>query len=230
LGENDDDIEAYCLMAEFYMKEKKIYNNYFKLQYDNRLGGGSTTIKVFKKIYINRESFCLAILDKDKKSPNYSIKDTTARSFENSVKKLRKVESNYKCDYIILKYLEIENYFPKKFYEKKNSNIYEEWLYLENSYRRKYFDFKEGIQKKYPKKGKQLNSKDTSYNEDWTSITNNENFKINGFGSKILSEFIKLDYEKISKMVKNDKEIEEEWLKLGKTITSFLLGTEKRLF
>jgi len=71
LGENLLDSNFYRIVADAYIFLNNL--NALKLRYDNRLGGGSTTIMVYRQIQDDNNRFCLCVADSDKQFPGDNL-------------------------------------------------------------------------------------------------------------------------------------------------------------
>lgn len=114
LTENILDATFYEYVAQAYQKLKRIDEHSFRINYFPLQGGGSTTGQVFVEECKRGQHLCLAILDSDKKWPNYDGFGPTANRFSECYSNYisRNVEP-ITCKYCFLqKVNEIENLIP----------------------------------------------------------------------------------------------------------------------
>lgn len=140
LSENSFDAKFYKKLSEGYIKHKVVdYRG--RINCKPRGGGGSTTVEFLEAVAEEKDSFCLCIVDKDKKEPECF--GDTANSVINFCSK-----NDGSFDYFILSCLEIENLVPPKFYSEivSDSNVINTLSILENKEFSflKFFDFKKG--------------------------------------------------------------------------------------
>jgi len=233
LGENGNDADVYALFAKFYLRS--ISNNKLIASYSRRTGGGSTTHEEYKEIYTNTEYFCLCVLDSDRK--------TKSRGYGQTALKVAKFHfkqnsQNLKCDYVILPVLEVENLFPERFYLKKYvfkypSEIFPSIRRMEeiDKFARKYFDFKKGIKGFYATNDEGLiiywGELISQAGIKASAIDEQQNYcYVSGFGENILTDFLGFDTEDIFNFVNTDPALKKIWLKLGKHVSSFVIGSQ----
>lgn len=154
LAENVDDIKFYKIIGKHYTAKYNIGN--IKIDFADRLGGGSTTSGILESIIAEEKNMCLCISDSDKKYPGDSAGDT--------LKKIMKTaednkEKKYFWDVIPLEVHEIENLIPVNVLEEiqREKGVVMEgigfvkFLYgksVEGDSPYVYYDFKNGIKLK----------------------------------------------------------------------------------
>lgn len=114
LTENLLDSEFYQYFARAYQKTIHFDECIYKINYYPLQGGGSTTSEVYIYECKIGQHFCLAILDSDKKWPNYDGYGQTARIFEEDYNSyLVKNKKPITCKYYVMDNAsEIENLIP----------------------------------------------------------------------------------------------------------------------
>lgn len=114
LTENLLDSEFYQYFARAYQKSIHLDECIYKINYYPLQGGGSSTGEVYIYECQQGQHFCLAILDSDKKWPNYKGYGQTANTFEEHYKGyLVKNKEPITCYYHVMENAcEIENLIP----------------------------------------------------------------------------------------------------------------------
>lgn len=114
LTENLMDAEFYNYLVQSYQKQKGIYEGLFRVNYYPIQGGGAATKQVYLYECEKRQHLCLAILDSDKKWPNYNGYGDTATTFEKAYNQFVKEKGIPSfCNYYIMQGTsEIENLIP----------------------------------------------------------------------------------------------------------------------
>lgn len=114
LTENILDANFYRYLAIAYQKSLRIDECVFKTNYYPLQGGGATTKQVYILECESGAHFCLAILDSDKKWPNYNGYGETANEFVDEYNRyLRDNDEPINCTYYIMQNInEIENLIP----------------------------------------------------------------------------------------------------------------------
>jgi hypothetical protein len=241
LGENGHDVKIYGLICEYYRSKKRL--NSLIVNYKIQSGGGSTIEKEYATIHQTNEEFCFCLLDSDKKHPSHLIGNTASKviDYHNSNK-----TKMLKCNYSVLEALELENILPKLFYLKFYENFIDEKkgifskiekLVKIDSKALLYLDFKKGLKSidKYRENDNEFLNywKDLIYRSnlscDIKIKVDNEsdsNVYFNGYGEKILADFLTLDKDFIFDLVRNS-EVEELWIKIGSKLSSYILGKQK---
>lgn len=105
LAENEDDIEFYRIMGQYYVEIKKIGN--IKIGFEEKNGGGSTISTVLRHTILEDNRMCLCIVDSDRKYLDASPGET--------MKKIQEViscNSQIHFEVLLLEMHEIENLIP----------------------------------------------------------------------------------------------------------------------
>ncbi len=199
-------------------KTRKIATNFFGL-----MGGGSTIGQVMKQEVELKQHFAFAITDSDKKYPICRKKGDTCMSVE---KELKKKPLN--CGhYIMQNVMEVENLLPLFVVlgnKELNGKTIEDRLLNDWSY----FDMKKGL----------YVSNEQKYNSYWNENINDscilnifetackngsKECIIEGFGEKVLSNFLKLMEKKTT--IFKDEDLSDnqkkEWENIGKHLISW---------
>ncbi len=146
LTENIIDAKFYQLFALAYQKRNRIDECVFKTNFYPLQGGGMTTKQVFLFECEKEQHFCLAILDSDKKWPNYKGLGQTAEALVEGYKVLTEktgIPIN-SCFYVMQKTNEIENLIP--FYVLKIYSNSDQRSFLDrHSSALPWFDIKKGM-------------------------------------------------------------------------------------
>lgn len=87
LGENSDDIPIYEIFVKYYQSKNNL--NSFKIIYTKRGGGGNTINQEYENIYTEGDSFCLCLLDSDKRYPSQTKYGDTAQAVVDIDKKYK---------------------------------------------------------------------------------------------------------------------------------------------
>lgn len=197
LTENLIDSEFYQNFAVAYQRSNHIVLEAFRTSFYALQGGGAATKQVFVYECKLKEHFCLAILDSDKKWPNYKGYGQTANLFEEEYNQY--VKDNglpIACHYYIMNLAnEAENLIPIEVLKKHSNNDQKEFL---NNYPSAlpWFDLKKGLEYRL------LYDKPDAFNEwrnvfpnemDWPHLASliSQSQDVNIFLSKIQSEKIK---------------------------------------
>ncbi|MBI9055468.1 MAG: hypothetical protein JEY96_16720 [Bacteroidales bacterium] len=148
LCEHLNDAKLFQLICNYFVKKENIGN--IALRFEPELGGGATICDCFEKHVINRNKFCLAFSDNDKRYPNALIGGT--------LEKLNAVDinGNIFCKIIEIDSHEIENLVPFNYlndirtihHQQKGINFIESIRNSSSCELLKYFDIKKGICKK----------------------------------------------------------------------------------
>jgi hypothetical protein len=240
LFEDMTDSDIYKIIVRYYLYRNNLGN--IKIDYEPRNGGGQNTHKAFAEIQRSEQSFCLCLLDSDKKHAMAEIGSTA--------KSVVKINDNNKpfCDVLILKFREIENLIPTLMYKEifeSDINKKEAVNFLKRvdesdlSETRKYLDMKKGLnlEKVFKEKSQ------TDFREYWVefamgfhdrkfdkcltekkclkdkSSVCNCNITL-GFGDNILKEIEKRYADQdISHMISG--ELILEWERIGSIITAW---------
>jgi hypothetical protein len=243
LGENQAEINFYFFFCEYYKRFKKLQiKNNFKPGH----GGGDTLATIIESIQASKSKFCLALVDSDKRCPNYKIGATLKK-----VLKLREREGAvFNCDFIYSDlFREAENLIPIEILRKTVVNN-PDWTrgfsiidqVVENNGCIRYFDIKEGLSiKKYQK----IDNKDyRSYVDE--IILKSDTLKevdlqhiqcgdiedgiiLHGLGSNVLArsvdclmrDFDNLIFEDILKL-----ELKDEWERIGKEVFNWTCASD----
>lgn len=147
LTENLLDAEFYKFFASVYQKMNRIDECVFKTTYFPLQGGGATIKQVYKYECETGNHFCLAILDSDKKWPNYDGYGETARSFEEEYNDYVKRQGvPLACHYYVMeKTSEIENLIPIDILKVYSSSDQKSFL-ASHQKSMPYFDIKKGLE------------------------------------------------------------------------------------
>ena len=108
LGENTSDCKWFIRMGKYYALREGFGSH---LSFEEILGGGDTTGKLYSNILKDCRKLCLCIVDSDRKSYN-SVLGNTAKKVQVKDKELRALQN---CKYVtcqILEVHEIENLLP----------------------------------------------------------------------------------------------------------------------
>lgn len=197
LAENEEDIEFYKFVGQYFVKKTGLGN--LNINFEGKNGGGSTISNVLERIISERNRMCLCIVDSDRKYRDASPGDTMQRI----IKVTQDIFQDY-FEVLLLEIHEIENIIPISVLQKTvdENNLEKQGLlffkYLikcDNTLNSPifYFDLKKGIlkssfileegaddekQKKYRKK--------ELYRQYWRKYIEEYGIKIDEDSNKIL--------------------------------------------
>ena len=120
LTENIEDSEFYKILGKFYGKTCNIKN--CTLDFEKRMGGGSTIVKVFEDILKERQKACLCIVDSDQKFFNPS-NPVIGNTMSNLKKIIDGKNEELWWKVLFLEVHEIENLIPIQWMEELTKDI-----------------------------------------------------------------------------------------------------------
>ena len=238
LAENLDDATLFEYIGKYYLRKNNMIGN-VSICCTKDMGGGDTTAKKYKEYSIQKEMYCLAILDGDKKYKNGKFGDT--------YKKVKKEDKGnpFNCFcYGTVRVMEVENLLPYfLFWDEdnyKNSDIITKGVLFDMSY----FDLKEGLsfrrlwddaerhywQEVFRKNAdlicqlelaQELKEMSKS-SKEYKDLVDKE-IVIGGFGSKLFSYVLKnkkTELENIEDTSLLTRQQQEEWEEIGKLVVS----------
>lgn len=237
LAENEEDIEFYKFVGQYYVKKNRLGN--LNINFEGKNGGGSTISNVLEHIISEKNRMCLCIVDSDRKYGNASPGNTMQR--------IMNVTQNVFQDYfevLLLEMHEIENIIPlsvlqkvvdEKNLEKQGLLFYKYLIKCDNTLNSPifYFDLKKGIlkssfileegaddekQKKYRKK--------ELYRQYWRKYIEEYGVKIDKGGSKVLvsgicEKVLKYSMEYLydnSNLIEVEEPVRQVWEKIGEKV------------
>lgn len=236
LAENLSDINFFEYIALYYLKEINL-NKSINIEFDKQLGGGDTTSTEYEKYSVQKERFCLCILDGDRK---YDSPTALYGQTYKNVKTIADKIGSFNCIYYgTQRVLEIENLIPSLLYlsdsNYKNEQIIRDNLLFDLSF----FDLKEGIKYKslidpnvltyWKRILASYNNLINDINLIEELINNNvQEFRkayekeviIKGFGSKLLETVLSRHKAKLQNIISKDLTPNQifEWNLIGKHI------------
>jgi hypothetical protein len=243
LGENDTEIRFYIFLCEYYKKKENIN---LPTRHIPDLGGGNTIGGVVKSHCELRKSFCLTLVDSDKKYPTATHGDTLKKA----INKYGSFEFPFNCGIVYSDEIrEIENLIPISILKeissdnvdwKRGYDIIEKNKDLNHNIN--YFDLKNGISKNKYCKILDPNYK-TYVNQfiqncqlmtldefgSFCDVIDNDNdvTLLQGLGNSVLERAIIYINEKkpiLAELL--DPELEEVWATVGKHIFSWTCASE----
>ena len=167
LTENLMDSRFYEYVSFSFQKRKRIDESVFGINFFPLQGGGVT----IKDVYVMEcglgRHLCLAILDSDKKWPNYQGYGDTASTFEKEYKSyLKKHDEPLACDYYVMQNVnEIENLIPIQVLNHFSSPQQKTFL-SRHSNAIPFFDMKKGLEFKLLYNNKAF--------QEWKNVLPNE--------------------------------------------------------
>lgn len=244
LTENLMDASFFKYIANFW-KGKIGLSRHITVEYDKEPGGGDTTAQKYEDYAKNRDCFCLAVLDGDKRHPAASYGDTYQK-----VQKKHRTYQPFNCSYYGTgELLEVENLIPQELYltdtNYKHNTIVSRPLTFDMSF----FDLKEGL--KYKKLG------DHVTRDYWRGIlngypdllecidlaeiirngcTNSDEYNkecgddkvIEGFGSKLFDHVLNTKVDDLKKVKDADLTPSQfsEWNRIGDFVVKWCCATK----
>lgn len=237
LAENEEDIEFYKFVGQYFVKKNRLGN--LNINFEGENGGGSTISNVLNHIISEKNRMCLCIVDSDRKYGNASHGDTMQRIID--------VTQNVFQDYfevLLLEMHEIENLIPvsilKKVVDEKNLEeqgllFYKYLMERDNTLNSPifYFDLKKGIlkssfileegaddekQKKYRKK--------ELYRQYWRKYIEEYGVKIDEHSNKVLvsgicEKVLRYSMEFLhdkSNLIEIEEPVQQVWEKIGEKV------------
>lgn len=237
LAENEEDIEFYKFVGQYFVKKNNLGT--LNINFEGKNGGGSTISNVLDRIISEKNRMCLCIVDSDRKYENASPGDTMQRVIN--------VTKNTFQDYfevLLLEMHEIENLISlsvlqkvvdEKNLEKQGLLFYKYLVEYNNTLNSPvfYFDLKKGIlkssfilekgaddekQKKYRKK--------ESYRQYWRKYIEEYGIKIDedsnrvlvsGICEKVLRYSMEYFYNNVN-LIEVEEPIQQIWEKIGEKV------------
>lgn len=244
LCENINDADIYNIMALTYIEDRNISEN-ISLKNKVENGGGNTTAAVFKRKISDNEELCICLLDSDKRYPSDLKMGETAKRLKRLCHEMLTPKYLY---YIESRCKELENMLPLDFYFLKyQPDINKKDIFPDIDIMNEiddnliyYFDLKNG-----------LTYFDIIDYPDWSNLNTASFIKqnellhhrqeivkkskcnckiINGFGTKILEDFISthknnINIEVINKIITDSPPIISNiWREIGKLVFSWCCG------
>lgn len=237
LAENEEDIEFYKIVGQYFMKKNGLGN--LNISFEVKNGGGSTIANVLDHIISEKNRMCLCIVDSDRKYRNATYGDTMQRIID--------VTQGVLQDYfevVLLEVHEIENLIPLSVLEKvvdENNLERQGLLFLKYLIERDgtlespifYFDLKKGIlkssfileEKADAEKQKKYRKREL-YRQYWRKYIEEYGIKIdkesnnvlvNGICERVLRCSMKYFHENLN-LVVVEEPIQQVWNKIGEKV------------
>lgn len=245
LGENIAELEFYNYICQYFKEKNNILIN---TKYVPRHGGGSTMCEVLNSVILQKQCFCLAFVDSDKKYSGCKLGDTLKRVRQSKVTNASCFNSHYLYSSM---YREIENMIPLCILlDISQGNV--EWRngytiiekIVTNGGCINYYDIKFGISEKkfctsvsnnasylrYVQK--QIQDAKLKTPEELEVIRNKQNvgddILLPGLGKNVLERavnYLNLNFSNWIKNVALPNELDEEWQRIGKEILNWICAS-----
>lgn len=242
LAENEEDIDFYKLVGQYFVKKTGLGN--LNINFEGKNGGGSTISNVLERIINEKNRMCLCIVDSDRKYRGATPGDT--------MKRIMKVTQDVFQDYfevMLLEMNEIENIIPFSVLEKvvdeykleKQGILFFKYLIeCDNTLNSPifYFDLKKGILKKSfilekgadNEKQKKYRKKEL-YRQYWRKYIEEYGIKINEDSNKILVNGIcerilryslkylyDMNFHSKLNLIEVEKPVQQIWEEIGEKV------------
>lgn len=249
LTENIEDSDFYKIIGKFYENTCNIKN--CLLDFEKRMGGGSTTVKVFENIVEERQRLCLCIVDSDQKFYN-AFNEKIGETMGKMKEFIKNKPEDLWWKVLFLEVHEIENLIPIHWMEEVTKEIQgaEQGIaflqYLSRLEEKHspvfFFDIKKGI------KADMFHCPDEENREKWKKYQKSDLFRaywktyIEGFGidlDKIHEEpvvhgichdilvRVNQNMNKLTDQYQIDEYLQNMWLTIGQVIFSWTcVGTK----
>lgn len=242
LGENVEEIFMYGFMGKYYLQKVNMQINTF---YKELHGGGDTLYIVLKK-EAEKESFCLAFLDSDKKWDGGSI-GTTLKKVKADCSRNKYCTVSYIYSDL---YREIENMIPLKILEEVSQKSVD-WFrgfkdvnaIVKGGIDVQYYDMKYGMTlKKYRKLKDKIQERDyvdkqlsclhpeSDNHEKWMDNLPEDEIILHGLGDEVLKRSVKYLEDNFDCWSENaclDPILEQEWIRIGREFINWSCASSK---
>ena len=246
LVENILDADLYKYIGDYYLRQNTITE--IKINFESIPGGGSCTSQKYQDYINHRESFCICLLDGDKKFSTIGIVRGASAPNGETFKKVNKIDRKAKPFNCVCsatdKVCEVENLIPVNFYllddNFKDKEIVKNSIAIDLSY----YDLKKGLLIKrlgktyvdaywkavfstYPKILNDIDFYEAMYNscdssQEFNRLCGDQTI-IGGFGEDLLKYTLDNHADDLSKVSNTDlsPSQESEWNSIGKKIVSW---------